>query len=194
MLEIIRGDFGLNIANGVANQFQHERIRSAGDRQRVGPERDLTGKSEKLRKIVELMADNLDEPLSAVQLAKSAGLSVRQVERLFLRHLTVTPGPLLHAAAGWSAPASCCARPTCRSSTWRLPPASPRIPISPRAYRLQFGRPPTGGDGARRTDAVQKLTLKAASEGLAGRPVAELSGIGEVPAAKPRQFRRPGRD
>src|SRR5690606_25144717 len=90
MLEIVRSDFGPNLANEVANQFQHERIRSAGDRQRVGPERDLTGKSEKLRKIVELMADNLDEPLSAVQLAKSASLSVRQVERLFLRHLGVT--------------------------------------------------------------------------------------------------------
>ena len=98
MLEIVRGDFGSNLANGVANQFQHERIRSAGDRQRVGPERDLTGKSEKLRKIVELMADNLDEPFSAVQLAKSAGLSVRQVERLFLRHLTRDARPLLHAA------------------------------------------------------------------------------------------------
>jgi transcriptional regulator GlxA family with amidase domain len=92
MLEIVRDDFGSNLANEVANQFQHERIRSAGDRQRVGPERDLTGKSEKLRKIVELMADNLDEPFSAVQLAKAAGLSVRQVERLFLRHLNQTPG------------------------------------------------------------------------------------------------------
>jgi transcriptional regulator GlxA family with amidase domain len=92
MLEIVRVDLGSNIANGVANQFQHERIRSAADRQRVGPERDLTGKSEKLRRIVELMADHLDEPLSAVQMAKSAGLSVRQVERLFLRHLSVTPG------------------------------------------------------------------------------------------------------
>jgi len=92
MLEIVRTDFGSNLANAVANQFQHERIRSAEDRQRVGPERDLTGKSEKLRKIVELMADNLDEPYSAVQLAKSAGLSVRQVERLFLRHLNMTPG------------------------------------------------------------------------------------------------------
>lgn len=92
MLEILRADFGQGLANEVANQFQHERIRSAGDRQRVGPERDLTGKSEKLKKIVELMADKLDEPLSAVQLAKSAGLSVRQVERLFLRHLNMTPG------------------------------------------------------------------------------------------------------
>lgn len=92
MLEIVRRDFGSEIANEVANQFQHERIRSASDRQRIGPERDLTGKSDKLRKIVELMADNLDEPYSAVRLAKEAGLSVRQVERLFLRHLNMTPG------------------------------------------------------------------------------------------------------
>ena len=91
-LEIVRSDFGQSLANEVANQFQHERIRSADDRQRVGPERDLSAKSEKLRKIVALMADNLDEPYSAVQLAKGAGLSVRQVERLFLRHLNMTPG------------------------------------------------------------------------------------------------------
>lgn len=92
MLEIVRADFGAGLANEVANQFQHERIRSAGDRQRIGPERDLAGKSDKLRKIVELMAEHLDDPLSASRLARSAGLSVRQVERLFLRHLGLTPG------------------------------------------------------------------------------------------------------
>lgn len=92
MLEIIRADFGSALANEVANQFHHERIRSSGDRQRIGPERDLSGKSEKLRKIVEQMADHLDEPLTAVAIAKTASLSVRQVERLFLRHLAMTPG------------------------------------------------------------------------------------------------------
>lgn len=92
MLEIIRGDFGQTLVNEVANQFQHERIRSAEDRQRMGPERDLTGRSEKLRRIVELMAEKLDEPLTAVQLAREVDLSVRQVERLFLRHLSMTPG------------------------------------------------------------------------------------------------------
>ena len=92
MLEIVRADFGQSLANEVANQFQHERIRSPVDRQRVGPERDLIGKSDKLKRIVELMADNLDEPRSAVELARHAGLSVRQVERLFLRHMNMTPG------------------------------------------------------------------------------------------------------
>ena len=36
MLEIVRSDFGSDLANKVANQFQHERIRSHHDRQRVG--------------------------------------------------------------------------------------------------------------------------------------------------------------
>ncbi len=92
MLEIIRVDLGSDVANEVANQMQHERIRSGTDRQRVGRERDLSGRSEKLRKVVELMADNLEEPLTAGKLAKAVKLSVRQVERLFLKHLNMTPG------------------------------------------------------------------------------------------------------
>jgi AraC family transcriptional regulator, glycine betaine-responsive activator len=92
MLEIIKGDFGPALAAEVANQFQHERIRPATDRQRIGRERDLNGKSEKLRLVVELMADHLEDPLTAVQLAASVKLSVRQVERLFIRHLSMTPG------------------------------------------------------------------------------------------------------
>ena len=92
MLEIVRADFGAEITNKVANNFQYERIRTHEDRQRVGREPDLTGKSEKLRRLTELMADNLEEPLSAGVLAQSVELSVRQVERLFLKHLESTPG------------------------------------------------------------------------------------------------------
>lgn len=92
MLHIIAEDVGAQLANEVANQFQHERIRTNADRQRVGPERDLGGKSEKLQRAVELMAEHLEEPLSALEVARRVGLSLRQVERLFLRHLNATPG------------------------------------------------------------------------------------------------------
>lgn len=92
MLHIIGEDFGSRVANEVANQFHHERIRTNADRQRVGPERDLGGKSAKLQKAVELMAEHLEEPLSALEIAKRVNLSLRQVERLFLRHLSCTPG------------------------------------------------------------------------------------------------------
>jgi len=142
MLEIIRRDFGSNLANSVANQFQHERIRSAGDRQRVGPERDLTGKSEKLKKIVELMADNLDEPYSAVQLAKAAGLSVRQVERLFLRHLAVTPGRYYMRLRLERA------RELLRQTNMPILDVAIATGFTShsyfaQSYRLQFGRPPS---------------------------------------------------
>ncbi len=92
MLHIINEDLGAHVTNEVANQFQHERIRTNADRQRVGPERDLAGKSEKLQNAVELMAEHLEEPLSALEIARRVGLSLRQVERLFLRHLNCTPG------------------------------------------------------------------------------------------------------
>ena len=92
LLEIIRTDLGAHISAEVANQIQHERIRTGADRQRIGRERDLSGRSEKLRKVVELMADHLEEPMTAGQLAKAVKLSVRQVERLFLKHLNMTPG------------------------------------------------------------------------------------------------------
>ncbi|MBX3584148.1 MAG: GlxA family transcriptional regulator [Rhizobiaceae bacterium] len=142
MLEIIRGDFGSNVANGVANQFQHERIRSAVDRQRVGPERDLTGKSEKLRKIVELMADNLDEPYSAVQIARAAGLSVRQVERLFLRHLSMTPGRYYMRLRLERA------RELLRQTNMPILDVAIATGFTShsyfaQSYRLQFGRPPS---------------------------------------------------
>ena len=99
MLEIVRGDFGSNLANGVANQFQHERIRSAGDRQRVGPERDLTGKSEKLQ--AHRRTDGRPSRRAAVggaagQIGRPVGAPGRApVPAPSQRHAR----PLLHAAA-----------------------------------------------------------------------------------------------
>lgn len=142
MLEIIRMDFGADLANGVANQFHHERIRSAVDRQRTGPQRDLAGKSEKLRKTVELMADHLDDPLSAVQLAKAVGLSVRQVERLFLRHMNTTPGRYYMRLRLERA------RELLRQTNMAILDVAMATGFTShsyfaQSYRLQFGRPPS---------------------------------------------------
>lgn len=142
MLEIVRAEFGSSLSNEVANQFHHERIRGDTDRQRIGPERDLTGKSEKLKKIVAMMAETLDEPFSAVELAKGAGLSVRQVERLFLRHLNMTPGRYYMRLRLERA------RELLRQTN--LPILDVAIATGftshsyfAQSYRLQFGRPPS---------------------------------------------------
>jgi transcriptional regulator GlxA family with amidase domain len=92
MLQIIRADHGPAIAAEAANQFQHDHARTSDDRQKAGVERNLSAMPAKLRTAVELMAANLEEPLSATAIAVRAGLSVRQLERLFLKHLRCTPG------------------------------------------------------------------------------------------------------
>jgi len=92
MLQIIRADHGPAIAAETANQFQHDHARTSDDRQRAGAERDLSAMPAKLRAAVGLMTANLEEPLSAAAIAIRANLSVRQLERLFLKHLRCTPG------------------------------------------------------------------------------------------------------
>ena len=92
--------------------------------------------------VAQLMADNLDEPFSAVQLAKAAGLSVRQVERLFLRHLNMTPGRYYMRLRLERA------RELLRQTN--LPILDVAIATGftshsyfAQSYRLQFGRPPS---------------------------------------------------
>lgn len=91
MLQIIHADHGPAIAAETANQFQHDRARTSDDRQRAGVERDLSTVP-KLKAAVELMAANLEQPLTAASIAAHVKLSVRQLERQFLKHLRCTPG------------------------------------------------------------------------------------------------------
>ena len=45
----------------------------------------------RLLKVVGLMEENLEEPLSRAELARRAGISTRQLERLFRKYLQRTP-------------------------------------------------------------------------------------------------------
>ena len=49
----------------------------------------------KLTRAVEIMEANIEEPLRQEALAQRTGLSRRQLERLFRRHLDPHPGPVL---------------------------------------------------------------------------------------------------
>jgi len=91
MLHIIERQCGFEVSIGVAEQFIHERIRRAGENQRV-PLRHLVGnQSEKLIVAVELMEANIREPMSQMDIAAYTGISRRQLQRLFHRYLLCTP-------------------------------------------------------------------------------------------------------
>ena len=91
MLNMIARQHGHELAAGVADQFLHERIRDHRDHQRMSLPARLGVQNPKLLKVIELMEANLEEPLSRAGLAVTAGLSTRQLERLFRKYLNRSP-------------------------------------------------------------------------------------------------------
>ena len=69
----------------------HERIRDEHDQQRMALPARLGVRHPKLMSVIKLMEENLEEPLDRGKLAKSAGLSSRQLERLFRKYLNRSP-------------------------------------------------------------------------------------------------------
>jgi transcriptional regulator GlxA family with amidase domain len=91
MLHLIESRLGADIARLVSEQFIVERIRTGEDRQYV-PLRAQVGVShQSLIKVAQLMEANIEKPLSLDAIAGRTGLSRRQIERLFRRHLNCVP-------------------------------------------------------------------------------------------------------
>jgi transcriptional regulator GlxA family with amidase domain len=91
MLAVISRDHGADIAAGVADQLIHHRIRESGERQRMDLRMSLGVAHPKLLKVVQLMQDNVSEPLQSQDLADAVRLSTRQLERLFFKYLNQSP-------------------------------------------------------------------------------------------------------
>lgn len=91
MLNLIGQQHGRELMAAISEMFTCERVRSEHERQRI-PLRHVLGTSQpKLLEIVALMEANIEEPLELEDLAAIAGISRRQLERLFLKHLHCSP-------------------------------------------------------------------------------------------------------
>jgi len=91
MLHLIGLRFGHALAVDISEQFIHERIRPAEDAQRMALGRRLGVTDPKLEAVITAIEENLEEPLPSRELARIAGISERQLERLFRRALGCTP-------------------------------------------------------------------------------------------------------
>jgi len=91
MLHLITVQHGHDLAAAVSDQFIHDRIREAGDRQRMAVRVRIGRSHPKLVAAIALMEDNLEMPVPLPVLARSVNLSSRQLERLFARYLGRTP-------------------------------------------------------------------------------------------------------
>ena len=91
MLKLISDRHGSKMVTHISEQFMCERIRSSDDRQRIPLHLALGSNQPKLTEAVTLMETNIEEPISLDELSNSVGISRRQLERLFQKHLNCVP-------------------------------------------------------------------------------------------------------
>ncbi|SFB71470.1 GlxA family transcriptional regulator [Tropicimonas isoalkanivorans] len=91
MLKLIADDHGDELAGAVADQLIHSSIRTDQDTQRMSIPTRIGVRHPKLGQVIQIMEENLEEPISPAQLAKEVSLSTRQLERLFRRYLNRSP-------------------------------------------------------------------------------------------------------
>ncbi len=91
MLQLIHERHGSKLVTRISEQFMCERIRSSDDRQRVPLHLAIGSNQPKLTEAVTLMEANIEEPISLDELSNYVGISRRQLERLFQKHLNCVP-------------------------------------------------------------------------------------------------------
>ena len=92
MVELIARRQGGDLALRVCDWYLHTRTRSGDDAQRPSLAERWRTTNPRLLKVLAVMEERLEEPLSREALAEIAGVTVRQLERLFASRLATTLG------------------------------------------------------------------------------------------------------
>ncbi|MEM7071130.1 MAG: GlxA family transcriptional regulator [Pseudomonadota bacterium] len=82
---------GNNLGMQISDQLMHEQVRKGHDNQRIPLRTRLRISHPKLISAIEEMEKNQEFVLSRDEIAKRVGVSRRQLERLFLRYLNISP-------------------------------------------------------------------------------------------------------
>ena len=88
---MIGRELGADVAEALSHWFVRERAGEQVSNERTRPGPDLRAQQPVLDEVIALMEANIEEPLSAEDLAGHAHVSRRQLERLFRRHLDTVP-------------------------------------------------------------------------------------------------------
>jgi transcriptional regulator GlxA family with amidase domain len=91
ILHFIGAQHGVAVASTVAEEFVYNRIRSSQVPQRLSTAQKHGWRHPQLRRLTELLDSQLERRINVTELARTSGLSVRQVHRLFKTHLDVSP-------------------------------------------------------------------------------------------------------
>lgn len=161
MLQLIRQRQGAEFASKVADQFVYGTIRQAKDSQRMSLRNRLGITQTALVKAIEAMESEVENPIRTPRLARIAGVSTRQLERLFLQHFGHSP--TRHYVLTRLEKA----RKLLRHSTLSVLEIGVSCGFTSashfaRAYRTQYGRPPSSDR------APEMMTFDSLSSALPG--------------------------
>ena len=91
MLCLIERDHGYDLSVAVADQMVYNAVRDATATQRVSLQARSGIRNAHLSRAIEVMRENLDNPISPVAIARGLDISTRQLERLFGKYLNTSP-------------------------------------------------------------------------------------------------------
>ena len=91
MLKLIEEAHGEDLAIGVADQMVYNAVRSADHPQRVSVQARHGMRNRHVAEAIRLMHRMTENPLSTTEIADRIGITPRQLERLFERHLRCSP-------------------------------------------------------------------------------------------------------
>lgn len=91
MLNRVRNDYGTAIATWVADQMVYTVPRSHSQGQRMSLQSRPEVRNPKLLLALQIMENNLEDPLRPDEISAVVNLSTRQLERLFARYLSTSP-------------------------------------------------------------------------------------------------------
>lgn len=90
MLHRVHADHGPDIATWVADQMVYSSPRGQAAAQRMSMA--VGGvRNSKLALVLQIMQNNIEDPLTPDEIAEVVGVSIRQMERLFAKHLGLSP-------------------------------------------------------------------------------------------------------
>lgn len=142
MLSLIRARNGYSAALDVASLYIYEQVRTSSDAQPIVSLGRIRQHEPRVAKAIRIMEEHIDRPLTVAAIARRIGLSTRALEMLFLRTVDASPGVYgltlrLNAA-----------RRLVLDTNFPIADIAERTGFSAiaslsRAYRRQFGAPPS---------------------------------------------------
>ena len=91
MLDRINSDYGAELATWVADQMIYTAPRPDTHSQRVSMAGRMGVRNTKLVQAIDVMRNNIEDPIPPSEVARQVGLSTRQLERLYARYLNTSP-------------------------------------------------------------------------------------------------------